>query len=185
MVLIIRFVVAIVALQLVSVCWLTGIDASARGDEFAAPLPDGVQAVWDVEKAFRETTSTRERICINGLWRWQPAGASQGERPKATGVTSRFPAAGPASPTTCRRTVRRSSHIRAGGTSDSSQLAAAWYEREITVPADWDGRRIAVSVEYLNSLAVVFVDGKRAGELRFPGGELDLTSLCRPGRHTD
>ena len=38
-----------------------------------APLPAGVQAAWDLETAYRETTPTRERICINGLWRWQPA----------------------------------------------------------------------------------------------------------------
>ncbi len=36
-------------------------------------------------------------------------------------------------------------------------------------------------VEYLNSYAVVYVDGKKAGEIRFPGGEVDITSLCRPG----
>ena len=36
-------------------------------------LPDGVEAVWDVKKAAHESTPTRERISINGLWRWQPA----------------------------------------------------------------------------------------------------------------
>ena len=60
-------------------------------------------------------------------------------------------------------------------------VTAAWYEREITVPAEWAGRRIAVYAEYVNSHATVFVDGRRAGEIRFPGGELDLTPLCRPG----
>src|SRR5205823_3135304 len=59
---------------------------------------------------------------------------------------------------------------------------AAWYEREITVPAGWAGRRIALSAEYLNSFAVVYVDGKKAGEVRFPAGEADLTAACRPGR---
>ncbi len=38
-----------------------------------APLPPGVHAVWDLGKAYRETTPTRERLSINGLWRWQPA----------------------------------------------------------------------------------------------------------------
>jgi len=38
-----------------------------------ARLPEGVTAVWDIAKAHRQTTPTRERICINGLWRWQPA----------------------------------------------------------------------------------------------------------------
>jgi hypothetical protein len=44
-------------------------------------LPSGVQAVWDGDKAFRETTNTRERICVNGLWRWQPAGVEPGKLP--------------------------------------------------------------------------------------------------------
>ncbi len=39
----------------------------------AASLPPGVKAVWDVEKAYRQSTPTRERICINGLWLWKPA----------------------------------------------------------------------------------------------------------------
>ena len=44
----------------------------------------------------------------------------------------------------------------------------AWYQREITVPENWDGRRISLSVEYLNSLAVVYIDSESVGELRFP-----------------
>jgi hypothetical protein len=35
--------------------------------EAAAPntLPSGVRAVWDLAKAHREKTSTRERVCLN------------------------------------------------------------------------------------------------------------------------
>ncbi|MCK4298902.1 MAG: hypothetical protein KAX80_05185, partial [Planctomycetes bacterium] len=36
-------------------------------------LPEGVKVVWDLGKAQREATATRERVSINGLWRWQPA----------------------------------------------------------------------------------------------------------------
>ncbi len=62
-----------------------------------------------------------------------------------------------------------------------ARVTAAWYEREINVPREWTGRRIALAAEYLNSYAAAFVDGKPAGEVRFPGGELELTSFCRPG----
>jgi len=51
----------------------------------------------------------------------------------------------------------------------------------MTVPQRWAGRRIALSAESLQSIAVVYVDGKRAGEVRFPSGEVDLTAACRPG----
>jgi len=50
-------------------------------EELAAPLPEGVKAVWDFSKAYRETTPTREKVCINGLWRWQPASASDNQVP--------------------------------------------------------------------------------------------------------
>jgi len=42
---------------------------------------EGVKAVWDPAKAARETTPTRERVCLNGLWRWQPADTPPTWRP--------------------------------------------------------------------------------------------------------
>jgi hypothetical protein len=45
-------------------------ECDARFDVY---LPRGVKAVWDLDKAYRERTPTRERICVNGLWRWRPA----------------------------------------------------------------------------------------------------------------
>ncbi|MDB6035291.1 MAG: Beta-galactosidase, partial [Verrucomicrobiales bacterium] len=64
-------------------------------------------------------------------------------------------------------------------------ITAAWYERTIQVPSDWTGRQIGLSVDYLNSYAAVFVDGRKRGEVHFPGGELDLTDHVVPGRtHT-
>src|SRR5262249_16772945 len=46
-----------------------------------AALPSGLSAVWDLEKAYREKTPTRERVCLNGLWRWQPAEATANSVP--------------------------------------------------------------------------------------------------------
>ena len=48
-----------------------GWAAAQEGGNVA--LPEGVKAVWDLDKAYRQSTPTRERVCINGLWRWQPA----------------------------------------------------------------------------------------------------------------
>ena len=54
-----------------------GGQGAASGMAWAAApetvLPSGVKAVWDLEKAQRDKTPTRERVCLNGLWRWQPA----------------------------------------------------------------------------------------------------------------
>ena len=61
-------------------------------------------------------------------------------------------------------------------------ISSAWYQREITIPAGWSGRRITIHAEYLNSFATVYMDGKKAGQMRFPAGEVDITSFCIPGR---
>ncbi len=58
---------------------------------------------------------------------------------------------------------------------------SAWYERTITIPQDWAGRRISLEVEYLNSYAIVYVDGRQVGQLRFPAGQVDLSAVVRPG----
>ena len=54
----------------VGVALAAGIRVATAQD---ATLPAKVKVVWDTSKAWRETTPTRERICINGLWRFKPA----------------------------------------------------------------------------------------------------------------
>src|SRR5438309_1801231 len=51
----------------------TAICTAISSAQNSAPLPNGVKAVWDLSSAYREQTPTRERVCLNGLWRWQPA----------------------------------------------------------------------------------------------------------------
>src|SRR5262245_61586745 len=46
---------------------------NASGQPRDAQLPADVKAVWDLSMAHRETTPTRDHVCVNGLWRWQPA----------------------------------------------------------------------------------------------------------------
>src|SRR5205823_5907171 len=53
-----------------------------RADDVAVDLPDGVKAVWDVGKAHHEKTTTRDRICLNGLWRWEPADPKSDQVPR-------------------------------------------------------------------------------------------------------
>jgi len=71
---------------LASVLLLASAGQSAASDRTSAipseaTLPPGVKAVWDLEKAHRDKTPTRERVCLNGLWRWQPGGSDSGSVP--------------------------------------------------------------------------------------------------------
>jgi len=60
---------------------MSAASAGVCQDPLVVTLPQGVRAVWDMSKADHETTPTRERICINGLWRWQPAVQKSDEPP--------------------------------------------------------------------------------------------------------
>ena len=155
--------------------------SSLRGEEPAVPLPAGVKAVWDAAKAYHEATPTRERIALNGLWRWQPAEGQPAQPPSANWGFFKVPGCWPGisdyqqkeSQTVFPHPVWKGTKL--GG------ITAAWYQRTMDIPAAWAGRRIALDLEYLNSLATVFVDEKKVGEIYFPGGELDLSAVCRPG----
>ncbi len=146
-----------------------------------APLPEGVKVVWDMSKAYRQTTPTRERICINGLWRWQPAEAQSQQVPGDNWGYFKVPGSWPGVTDYMQKDSQTVYPHPSWKDQRLGNVTAAWYEREIAIPADWAGRRITACIEYLNSYAAVYVDGTKAGEIRFPGGEVELTSLCRPG----
>ncbi len=151
-------------------------------DDFAASLPGGVQAVWDVGGAERATTATRERICINGLWRWQPASGGGLEKLPASGWGFfKVPGCWPGITDYMQKDCQKVFPHLSWKDSRMADVTAAWYQREITIPKAWAERRIVLAVEYLNSIAAVYVDGNHAGDLRFPGGELELSPLCQPG----
>ena len=147
-----------------------------------AVLPAGVKAVWDLKTAQCDKTATRERVCLNGLWRWQPAKDAMDAIPEGRWGYFKVPGFWPGRSGYDQEDCQTLYPHPSWKEENLGSVTAAWYQREITVPDDWTGRRVALSAEYVNSFAVVFVDGKKVGEIRFPAGEVDLTAVCRPGK---
>ncbi len=154
----------------------------AAEEQAAAALPEGVQAVWGLEDAYRESTPARERICINGLWRWQPARAGADAVPGAGWGYFKVPGCWPGVTDYMQKDCQTVYVHPNWKEQNLGGIAAAWYQRTVTVPRQWTGRRIVLRAGYVNSFATVYVDGKKAGDIRFPAGEVDLTAACRPGR---
>ena len=164
-------------------CW-TVVGFPAAGQSFSedAALPADVQQIWDTAKAYMEATSTRERICINGLWRWQPTEADSERVPQGSWGYFKVPGSWPGI-TSYMQKDSQTVHAHAGWSDRGlGGVTAAWYERQIAVPASWAGRRISLCLAYLNSYAAVYIDGERVAEARFPAGEVELTAWCRPGQ---
>jgi hypothetical protein len=144
-------------------------------------LPPGVKAVWDVAKSYRETTPTRERICINGLWRWQPAAENISRVPTAAWGYYKVPACWPGAQDYMQGDYQTLYTDPSWEHTNLREVQSAWYERTITIPNDWAGRRISLGMEYLNSYAEIYIDGQKVGDLRFPAGHVDLSGVVRPG----
>ncbi len=155
--------------------------SSVAQEKSGATLPAGVKAVWDTANAYHETTLTRERLCINGLWRWQPATDNTSPIPTAAWGYYKVPACWPGNQDYVESDYQTLYPDPSWKDTNLRGVQSAWYERTITIPKDWAGRRIALDVEYLNSYAEVYIDGHKVGQIRFPGGQVDLSASVRPG----
>src|SRR6516162_2409182 len=121
--------------------------------QVAAPtdgvLPAGVKAVWDLDKSQRERTPTRERICLNGLWRWQPAQADAERPPSGNWGFFKVPGCWPGITDYEQKDCQTLYAHPTWKDQSLARVAAAWYEREIAIPKNWADRRIELSLECL------------------------------------
>ncbi len=60
-----------------------------------------------------------------------------------------------------------------------------WYRREVSVPKEWSGRRTTIWIEQPQTWAKVFINGAAAGEIEWPGGEIDLTGTLKAGEKNE
>jgi len=146
-----------------------------------AVLPAGVSADWSLAGAQREELPGRGRVCLNGLWRFQP-GASATRPADGTGWGYlKVPAAWPGKSIEC---------VQPFGADiwdvnvDWTKVDEGWYERDVTVPAEWARRRLFVDFDLPQTEAEVWVGGRRLGAARFPAGRVDVTSDLTPGTTT-
>jgi hypothetical protein len=146
------------------------------------PPPKGFEEGWDLRRAWRRASATREAICLNGLWRFLPVPDGRGAAPPPAGEGwgwFKVPGVWPRSADGEAQDVLVSPYME--DRADLAALEQAWYLRELTVPAAWKGRRVCIDFTMLQTHARVFLDGRQAGQRFFPGGEVDLTPHVRPG----
>ncbi len=79
----------------------------------------------------------------------------------------------------------RSEGASAAGTTwekaPRTQIHSLWYQQEVTIPAEWRGRRVVADFRRIEGDAILFLNGARVSELLRPGGEVDLSAQARPG----
>jgi hypothetical protein len=95
----------------------------------------GAQIDWGNE-AVRVLTSKRAEVSLNGAWNFAPAASNVAPRNNEWGF-ARVPGS-----------WRRNTDVLLQGEGarwqgvNFSELSAGWYQRQVRIPADWDGRTI-------------------------------------------
>ncbi|MFM1943147.1 MAG: hypothetical protein RI897_2129 [Verrucomicrobiota bacterium] len=147
-----------------------------------AQLPTNIVANWNLQDAQRDITPTRERVCLNGLWQWQPGTPEDATPPASDWGWFKVPGPWPGITDYMQKDSQTLHPHPAWNNLRISDITTGWYQRTLTIPSNWDARQIDLQLNVLNSLATVFLDNQHCGEIQFPGGELNLTRFCTPGQ---
>ena len=161
--------------------------AASAADPIVADFPSR-DALWSMADAGREKTACREKISLNGLWAFQVDNEAEdvSAAPKAADIRHFFKVPGKWPEGGRHASDGMAVYDERGADvfgSEVGPITSAWYARTVDVPDDWRGRRVVLGFRWIPSAVLVYVDGKRAGEAFFPGGEVDLSSVLAPGRH--
>ncbi|QIL40294.1 glycoside hydrolase family 2 [Pedobacter sp. HDW13] len=68
-----------------------------------------------------------------------------------------------------------------------SYVGAAWYQKEVIIPASWNNRQVSLLLERVIWQTDVWVDGKKVntqGESLSAPHDFDLSPFFKPGKHT-
>lgn len=134
-----------------------------------------LESVWTLSDAWKRKNSWREKICLNGCWQWLPD-SSAFERNKVPAQTNpwcyfKVPGYWPGHGGIYSQKVAYDPKKTPPKPEDTF---SAWYRRTVDIPAEWAGKKVLLELEQVDSEASVYVNGKHAGKVLFPGGGLEI-----------
>lgn len=156
--------------------------------DFSGPALPARSILWNLDGAERHTNAARDSICLNTVWQFLPVKQlSSAELPaddtpewryfKVPGV---WPGSGGWDAPGSVQLIFRADGAP-DGTIDGKSINHAWYRRTIEIPDSWQGRKIELGFDFIQTCAQVFVNGRKCGDVYYPGGAVDVTGAARPG----
>jgi len=126
------------------------------------------------QRGGRIATAARERISLNGIWRFRPEGAPAWYYLRVPGSWH------PPGQFKVRR--RDGSTVTAIEKVPLKAVEAAWYERTFVLPAGWEQRRVVLGVDSVRAVGEVFLNGRKLGRaIEFQRSEFDVSQVVKPG----
>lgn len=127
----------------------------------------------------------RDQVYLNGVWDFQPAIASTTTPPQNHWGKIRVPG------DWRRENAKSVPGVLSRGTGDpwkdfnGETLAQSWYQKQVSIPPEWEGRRILLSLDRVSTDANLYINNQACGEVNWPYGAVDITSVVNPGEENN
>ncbi len=120
-------------------------------------------------------SATRSSMDLNGRWQFLPGTGSAAKKPTDDWGQIKVPG-------NWHEDVITRGNSDAWTVFKPKETNKAWYRREVEIPADWQGRAAVLKLRRVSTDAMVTVNGQKAGEVKWPGGHVDITKQIQPGK---
>lgn len=128
-------------------------------------------------------TSTREQICLNGLWHFSPAlelnNQPENKEFGAIWVPGAWHANNP------WWTMVAGIHTKGKGAAwkkNLNEVRKVWYRKNISIPTRWNKSKILIGFDRISTDAIVFIDETAIDTINWPGGVVNITNYVAPGK---
>jgi beta-galactosidase len=142
-------------------------------------LKEGDKLYWDSEP-IETVSATRQLVCLNGLWKFIPDNDRTFSEENEWGYINV-----PGSWKGWDSIPHVSQKGKGKAWNSLSKTFSGWYERTIKIPANWNGKKITLDFTRFSTDIVVFINDKKIGGLKWPSGEIDITSEVKIGNTYD
>lgn len=126
------------------------------------PAPCASSLSQEIISQMQDPVRGRGKLILNGAWQFSPTWSGPQQRFSAT-----LPVPG---------TWKTSNLLPSPSNNRFDRLARGFYQKQLSIPADWNQSRLILDLQRISTDARVYVDGKPAGTLSFPNAKLDLTT---------
>ncbi len=126
---------------------------------------------WKQSQLVEQESDCRATICLNGVWRFAPS--EQVEKQSDWGLIR--------VPGSWKAWGNIPGVIKAPDKWNAS-ADELWYTRTITVPEEWQGRKIVLDFKRVSTDAEVYLGMEYAGNVGWPSGQVDITNAIQFGK---
>ena len=147
-----------------------------------SPCPTVQLSTYPTLGSLEIPNSKRGQIYLNGIWQFMPAlDTSEPQPPQDDWGSIWVPGDWQHENDTAVPGLISRGTGTAWQNFNGKSLSKAWYQRTVKIPADWQGRSILLDLQRVSTDAILYVNGKQCGQVDWPYGAVDITSMAQPG----